>query len=74
MLHAYLSEESQQQEIDLKFNADIIKGLLADISDKDLQIFLIVFRPDYEQIKKWSNYDLVEYITSSYKEFRKDIK
>ncbi|WP_118193889.1 hypothetical protein [Albibacterium indicum] len=71
-LNASLSEESQQEEIDLKFNAETVKNLLPDISDEGLQMFLTEYRPDYEQIKKWSDYDFVKYITNNYKEFRKN--
>ena len=73
-LNVRLSEESRQNQVNLKFNDEIIRSLVSEITDEQLERFLIDYRPSFEQIDSWSAYDLAEYIKDSYKEFRSNLK
>ena len=54
----------EQSEIDRRFNSFKVKPL-TDYEGKDLQNFLDTYRPSYELLSKWTDYDLVKYIKQS---------
>lgn len=62
--NSYYSREVQQSEIDRRFNAGTIKGLTS-YDGKDLNNFLEIYRPAYQDISGWADYDLVNYIRKS---------
>ena len=60
----YYYMELEQSEIDRRFNFYTIKPL-TNYQGKDLQNFLDIYRPRYEQLSKWNDYDLLNYIKQS---------
>ena len=60
----YYFRELEQSEIDRRFNSFKVKPL-TDYEGKDLQNFLDTYRPSYELLSKWTDYDLVKYIKQS---------
>lgn len=65
----YYNTEVQQTEIDQYFNQSIIQKY-TDLKDKELETFMLNYRPDYEIVQKWSEYDALKYIQDSYKKFK----
>jgi hypothetical protein len=65
----YYNSEIQQTEIDGYFNESLIQKH-TDLKDKDLENFMLNYRPDYEVVKKWSEYDAIKYIRDSYKKYK----
>ncbi|WP_316790473.1 hypothetical protein [Pedobacter frigoris] len=64
----YYENEMQQTLIDRFFNEDIIQRN-TDLREKDLEDFMLNYRPEYENAKKWADYDALKYIKDSYKKY-----
>lgn len=64
----FYSNELQQTEIDGFFNESIIKKH-TDLKDKELENFMLNYRPDYSVASKWTEYDAIKYIRDSYKKY-----
>lgn len=62
--NSYYSREVQESEIDRRFNAVTVRGLTS-YEGKDLSNFLQIYRPQYQAIAGWADYDLVNYIRKS---------
>lgn len=65
----YAANENEQTEIDKRFNKPFVKKMSGIQDSVKLQWFMTTYRPSIEDIRKWSDYDLIDYIRKSYKEF-----
>jgi hypothetical protein len=65
----YYNTEVQQSEIDDFFNETLIQKQ-TDLRGKDLENFMLNYRPDYEIAKKWTEYDAIKYIRDNYQKFK----
>jgi hypothetical protein len=66
----YAKKETAYYEISVQFNAQNIKSAIP-IKDDELEDFESDYWPTLEQIRKWNDYDLVNYIITSYQDFKK---
>ncbi len=64
----YYNTELQQTQIDRYFNRTIINQQTG-LDGKDLDNFMINYRPDYEQAKNWNVYDGNKWIKESFKKY-----
>ncbi|MGN7205694.1 hypothetical protein ACTHQF_15585 [Pedobacter sp. SAFR-022] len=71
-LQKFAKREIEYTEVSRRFNDNIIKSVLPDMSDIELEQFKVVFRPKAEQLAAWSDYDLLAYIKRSFEQFKKD--
>lgn len=60
----YYSRELEQSEVDRRFNTNTVKSL-TQYEGKDLQNFIETYRPQFDQLSGWADYDLVKYIRKS---------
>jgi hypothetical protein len=65
----YYNTEMQQSEIDGFFNETLIQKE-TDLRGKDLETFMLNYRPDYDAAKKWTEYDAIKYIRDNYQKFK----
>ena len=65
----YYVSELQQTEIDRYFNETKIQKY-TDLKGKQLEDFMLNYRPDYEVVKKWAEYDAIKYIQDTYKKYK----
>ncbi|WP_432714175.1 hypothetical protein [Pedobacter sp.] len=65
----YYNSEIQQTEIDGYFNESMIKKH-TDLRDKALEDFMLNYRPEYEIVQKWNEYDAIKYIRDAYKKYQ----
>lgn len=65
----FAKTESQQITIDKRFTAALIKEV-TDLKDEQVQPFMDSYRPSFDQLKAWSDYDLIDYIKKSAKGFK----
>jgi hypothetical protein len=65
----YYSTELQQGEIDGFFNETLIQRE-TDLRGKDLEQFMLNYRPAYEQAKNWTEYDAIKYIRDNYAKYK----
>jgi hypothetical protein len=64
----YYVTEMQQTHIDAFFNKSIISSNTG-LTGKELDNFMINYRPEYEQSKNWNTYDGLKWIKESYKKY-----
>lgn len=64
----YYNNEMQQTEIDAFFNEDLIKKN-TPLRGKDLENFMLNYRPEYEKARNWTSYDAIKHIRDSYAKY-----
>lgn len=64
----YYHRQLEESEIDRRFNEALVKRL-TKMEMADLQNFMSIYRPAYEKIINWNEYDLMSYISRSFKAF-----
>ncbi|MET4141124.1 hypothetical protein [Pedobacter sp. UYP1] len=69
-LGKFIARESDYTEVASRFNKEKIKSLVP-IKDEDLEEFKSAYWPNNEDIRKWGDYDLHNYIKKSFEEFKK---
>jgi hypothetical protein len=66
----YAKKETAYHEISARFNAQSIKSAIP-IKNDELEDFATDYWPTLEQIRRWNDYDLINYIIISYQDFNK---
>jgi len=69
----YYNNEVQQTQIDGYFNEDLIQKN-TELRGKELEDFMLNYRPDYKKAQHWTEYDYVKYIRDSYKQYADTLK
>lgn len=65
----FTKNELQQTNVDRRFNKSLIKQV-TDLKDDQLQPFIDSYRPSFEQVSAWNDYDLITYIKKSAQGFK----
>jgi hypothetical protein len=68
-LYELFKEELEREAIAKRYNRRLVKQV-TNIPDSDLDAFMLAFTPSYEDIKIWSDYDIITYIKKSYEYFQ----
>lgn len=66
---AFSKVETEQINIDKRFNKSVVKQN-TDLTDAQVDIFMDTFRPSYDQLSRWNEYDLINYIKTSAKQLK----
>lgn len=61
---AFSKTETEQINIDKRFNKSIVKEN-TDLTEAQVEVFMDVYRPSYDQLLRWNEYDLINYIKTS---------
>jgi hypothetical protein len=69
----YYTAELQQTKVDQYFNRSLINQHTG-LTGKELDNFMINYRPDYEKVKNWNVYDGTKYIKDSFKKYSDTVK
>jgi hypothetical protein len=69
---AYTQEELQHIEIYKRYNVPLIKKVTGETNDKEIEAFRLAFTPAYEDIKAWTDYELISYIKRSYDYYKEN--
>ncbi len=43
---------------------------MLDLEGKELEDFMVTYRPDYEKTKNWTQYDANKWIVDSFKKYK----
>lgn len=62
----YMNKELEASKVDRIFNKTIVSELTS-LEGDDLQSFMEIYRPSLATAEKWGQYDLMLYITNSFK-------
>ena len=68
LLKAALIRDEREDYVDRRFTKSLIQAQ-TDISDAELEVFHWFFRPGYEQLRGFSDYELLMYIREKYADF-----
>lgn len=66
---AFSKTETEQISIDKRFNKDVVKQN-TDLTDPQIDVFMDTFRPSYDQLLQWNEYDLINYVKTSAKQLK----
>lgn len=62
--NAYYLKELQESEVDRRFSASAITNVTG-LEGNDLKNFMILYRPDYQNVAKFDDYAMINYIKKS---------
>ncbi|WP_169316186.1 hypothetical protein [Mucilaginibacter paludis] len=65
----YSSSELENAEVDKRFNKSIV-GKITGLKDEELTKFVESYKPSYPDLKGWNDYDLINYIKKSFKDYQ----
>jgi len=65
-----IDQQLEFDAIDARFNTETIKQAVP-INDYEMEAFKTAYRPAVDSLKRWSEYELYDYIKRSYQEFKK---
>lgn len=69
-LYKLSAQQAVDNEVDEKFNDRTIRTIIP-IEDDQIDQFITDYRPTVKEIRKWSAYELYNYIKKSYEDFKK---
>lgn len=62
----FMNQELEETKVDRIFNKTIV-AKLTHLEGEELQSFMDIYRPSYATASRWGQYDLMNYINSSFK-------
>lgn len=65
----YTDQEMERIAISKRYNSKLVQQV-TNIPDSEIEDFMASFNPSYEDIKVWSDYDIIKYIKKSYEYFQ----
>ncbi|MVN21249.1 hypothetical protein [Mucilaginibacter arboris] len=65
----FSKNETEQISIDKRFNQNVIKQV-TDLKEEQIQPFMESYRPSFDQLNAWNDYDLINYIKKSAQGFK----
>lgn len=65
--------EMQQDKVDVLFNKSTINAQTG-LTGKELENFLVNYRPDYDKAKNWVQYDAIRWINESHEKYKDSLK
>lgn len=68
----FSAADLEQTEVDRRFTKSFIQRITGITDTIKLQAFKQAYRPSYEDIKSWNDYDLINYTKRSYTDFVKN--
>jgi len=66
----YTRDDAEMIEVNRRFNAGFVKKITGMTDDKEVDLFIMNFRPLYVDIQSWNDYDLIAYVKKSYEWFK----
>ncbi len=60
----FSNNETRELNVDKRFNKSLIKQV-TDLREEQLQPFMDSYRPSFDQLSAWNDYDLIDYVKKS---------
>jgi hypothetical protein len=67
----FSKSESEAVEVDKRYNRELVKHI-TKLPDEEIEKFTEAFRPSYSDIKRWNDYQLIQYIQDSFNYYNKN--
>ncbi len=65
----YTKEEMERVEVAKRYNRPLVKKI-TNMPDEDIEDFMLNFTPNVEDIRIWTDYDIIKYVQRSYDYFK----
>ena len=62
----YYANEVKESQVDIFFNTSLVKAKTG-LEGKELENFMLKYRPDYQKTLNWTRYDALKWIADCYK-------
>jgi hypothetical protein len=67
----YAKNEQQASVVDKRYTKELVKSV-TKMPDEEVDKFMAVFRPSFENMQEWNDYQLIQYINKSYNYYQKN--
>lgn len=68
--NAYIKDENENALIDRRFSKSLIRQITGLNNDDELTEFINIYRPSYQDIVKWSDYDVINYTKTCWASYK----
>lgn len=67
----YAKNEQEASTVDKRYTKELVKSVTKMSSDDEVDKFMIAYRPSYQDMKEWNDYQLIQFIKKSYNYYLK---
>lgn len=67
----FSKNEMEASAVDRRYTKDLVKSI-TKLPDDEVQKFMLTFRPSYEDMKEWNDYQLIQYIRKNFAYYQKN--
>jgi hypothetical protein len=67
----YAKNEQEATVVDRKYTKELVKSVTKMTSDDEVDKFMVAYRPSYQDMKEWNDYQLIQFIKKSYNYYLK---
>jgi hypothetical protein len=67
----YSKNELEATEVDKRYTKELVKNI-TKLPDDEVDKFVVTFRPSYEDMKEWNDYQLIMYIKKEFAYYQKN--
>jgi hypothetical protein len=67
----YAKNEQEASVVDRRYTKELVKSVTKMSSDDEVEKFMVAYRPSYDKMKEWNDYQLIEYIKKSFNYYLK---
>ncbi|WP_147425575.1 hypothetical protein [Mucilaginibacter gracilis] len=68
----FAEHDLQQTEVNRRFTKNLVQRITGLQDSAKVQTFILAYKPSYEDIKAWNDYDLINYVKRSFTDFEKN--
>ena len=68
----YAKNEQEASTVDKRYTKELVKSVTKMTSDDEVDKFMVAYRPSYQDMKKWNDYQLIQYIKKSFAYYQKN--
>lgn len=66
----YAKNEQEASAVDKRYTKELVKSI-TKLPDDDLEKFMVTYRPSYQDMKEWNDYQLIQYIKKEFAYYQK---
>ncbi|HEY9002127.1 MAG TPA: hypothetical protein VIM89_12295 [Mucilaginibacter sp.] len=67
----YAKNEQEASVVDKRYTKELVKSVTKMSSDDEVDKFMVAYRPSYQDMKEWNDYQLIQFIKKSYNYYLK---
>lgn len=67
-----MDRELEQNQVDRVFNKTTVTSVIGDLEKDELQSFMDIYRPSFNMVQHWGQYDFMNYVKRSFEAWEKN--